>query len=130
MAGIKGLARQVGATALSQVLDSSESRLRLRSNFVSRSRGISCRPVAGRVVVAIAVILVEGGDLGHERIIRVGVSQQRADRQKNLGNGQGGRPLILEDVEANRTVRVDVRVVNFRSELQLRGLEGLSLIHI
>lgn len=80
---------------------SSECRLRLCSIVVSRSRGISCRPVARRVVVAIAVSLVEGGDLGHERIIRVRVSQQRADRQKDLGDGQGGRPLIFQDVKAD-----------------------------
>ena len=77
------------------------------------------------MVVAIAVLLVDGGDLGHQRIIRVRVSQQGADRQENLGDSQSGRPLVLQDIQTDGTVCIDVRVVNFRCERQLRRLERI-----
>ena len=35
--------------------------------------------------------------------------------------------MVLEDVETDRAVGVDVRVVDFRRELHLRGLEGVVL---
>ena len=40
-----------------------------------------------------------------------------------LGNGQGRTPLVSQNVEADATVRVDVRVVDARSEVNLRRLE-------
>lgn len=47
------------------------------------------------------IALVDVGDLGHERVVRVRVSQERADREQDLGDGQGGRPLVLKDVQAD-----------------------------
>ena len=71
------------------------------------------------------VVLVEVRDLRHERIIRVGIGQERADREQHLGDGEGGRPLVLEDVEADGAIRVDVSMVNFRCKGDLRGLEWI-----
>ena len=89
------------------------------------SRGISSSPVAGSGIVALLVVLVDGGDLGHERVIRVRVSQQRADGEQHLRDGQSGRPLVFEDVQADGSVCVDVRMVNFGREGNLRRLEGI-----
>ena len=72
-----------------------------------------------------AVRLVNVGDLGHQRIIGVGVGEQRADGEKDLGDGERGRPLVLEDVEADGAVAVDVSMVNFSREGDLGGLEGV-----
>ena len=65
------------------------------------------------------------GNLWHQRVVRVGVSKQRADGQKNLRNGESWRPLLLEDIKANRTIGVDVGVVDSRGKVDLRGLEGI-----
>ena len=62
-------------------------------------------------------------DVGHERIIRVGVAQQRADREEHLRDSERGTPLLLENVEANATVRIDVRVVDPRCEVNFWWLE-------
>jgi len=69
------------------------------------------------------VSFVQVGDLRHERIIGIGVSQQRADREKNLRDGQSRRPLILQDVKADATIAVDIHMVDLRSESKLRWLE-------
>ena len=71
------------------------------------------------------VVLVEVRDLRHERIIGVGIGQERADREQHLGDGECGRPLVLEDVQANRAIAVDVSMVNFRCERNLGRLEGI-----
>lgn len=69
------------------------------------------------------VALVDVGDLGHQRIVGVGVSQQGADGEEHLRDGESGRPLVLEDVEADGPVAVDVHVINFRGEGDLGWLE-------
>ena len=82
-------------------------------------------PLARRGVVSLAVRLVNVGDLRHEGIIGVGVAQQRADRKEDLRDRERGRPLVLKDVQADGAVAVDVGVVNFGGESDLRGLEGV-----
>ena len=88
-------------------------------------------------------------DLGHERVVRVGIREQRANREQHLGDRQrgrpargegvglairlgvenslrqGGAPLVLQNVETNAAVRVDVRVVDLRVKLDLRRVEGV-----
>ena len=87
------------------------------------SHSVLASPFSGSCLVLWSVSLVDVSDFGHERVVRVGVSQQRADRQEHLGDSEGRRPLILQDVQANATVRIDVRVVNSRSEVALGWLE-------
>ena len=62
-------------------------------------------------------------DLWHQRIIGVGVCQQGADGKEDLGDGEGGTPLLLENVEADASVRVDVRVIDTSSKVELWRLE-------
>jgi hypothetical protein len=64
-------------------------------------------------------------DLRHERVVRVGVREQRADGQEHLRDGERGRPLLLEDVQTDAAARVHVAVVDFRGECDFRGLEGV-----
>jgi len=64
-------------------------------------------------------------DLRHEWVVWVGVREQRADGQEHFRDRQGGRPLLLEDVETDAAARVDVAVVDFRGECDFRGLEGI-----
>ena len=62
-------------------------------------------------------------NVGHEWVIRIGIRQQGADREQDLGDSECGAPLLFENVEADATVRVDVRVVDPRREVQLWRLE-------
>ena len=71
------------------------------------------------------IALENVGNLRDERVIWVGVSQERADGEEHLGDGECGRPLVFEDVEADRSIAVDVHVINFRRERNLRRLEGI-----
>ena len=71
------------------------------------------------------VVPVLRGDLRDQRVERVGVRQEGADGEEHLGNGEGGRPLVFQDVEADLSIAVDVHVVNFGRECDLRGLEGV-----
>ena len=89
------------------------------------SRGISLRPLARCIVVLLPVALVQISDFGHERVVRVGIGEEGADREKHFRDGEGGRPLVLEDVQANRAIAVDVSMVNFRCERNLGRLEGI-----
>ena len=81
-----GQARQVGAVAFSPRV----AKLASAGNGELCSRGISSGPVTGSGVVALAVVLVDGGDLRNQRIIGVRVSEKRADGQQNLGDRQSG----------------------------------------
>ncbi len=89
------------------------------------SCGVAIGPLAGSLSVLFAVVLVEIGNFWHKRVVGVGVREQRADWEKHLGDGEGGWPLVLKDVQANRAVGIDVWVIDFRLELHLRGLEGV-----
>lgn len=60
-----------------------------------------------------------------ERVIRIGVSQQRRDREQHTRDGECGAPLVLEDVQADGAVPVDVGVEHAGGEADLGGLEGV-----
>ena len=89
------------------------------------SHGVTLSPIASSLVVLILVALENVSDLGHEGIIGVRVGQQGADGKEHLGDGEGGRPLVLEDVQADGAIAVDVHVINFRREGDLGWLEGI-----
>ena len=89
------------------------------------SHGVLAGPLAGGSFVLLAVALVLVGDVGHQGVVRVGVREQRRDGEQHLADGEGGRPLVLEDVQADASVGVDVGVVDLRDELELGGLEGV-----
>ena len=95
------------------------------AKHIYRSRGISLCPLTRCGIVLIPVVLVQISDFWHEGVIRVGIGEERADREKHFGDCECGWPLILEDVEADGAVAVDVTMVNFRCECDLRGLEGI-----
>ena len=60
----------------------------------------------------------------------IGVSYRRwpsdiAREARTLRDGQRWRPLVPQDVEADRAVRVDIRVVDLGREADLGRLEGV-----
>jgi len=68
------------------------------------SHSVLAGPFSGAGLVLGSIGLVDVSDFGHERIVRVGVSQQGADRQKHLGDGECRGPLVLEDIKADATI--------------------------
>ena len=97
----------------------------LKHTLRSDSHCIFTGPLTRVSVVLCFVGLQKFRNLGHEGVVWVGIGEQRADRQENFRNGQGGRPLVLQDVEADASVRVDVTVINSGCERHLRWLEGV-----
>jgi len=69
------------------------------------------------------VVDILGGDAADQGVTRVAVRQQRADGEQHLRDGEGGAPLVLQDVQADHALRVDVAVVNPCPELHFWRLE-------
>jgi len=60
-----------------------------------------------------------------QRVVRVGRRQQCLNAEQHGANLQRGRPLVLEDVEADAAQLVDVGVVNARQEAHLGRRHGV-----
>ena len=86
-------------------------------------RGVPLRPQLGDAVVLLAVLSVLGGDRADQGVGGVAVAEQGADGEQDLRDGEGRRPLVLEDVQADHPLRVDVAVVDPGPELHLWRLE-------
>ena len=67
------------------------------------------------------------GDFGHEGVVGVGVGEQARNGEQNFRNGEGGAPLVFENVEADGAVLVDVGVINLSHELYLRRAERVVI---
>ena len=75
----------------------------------------------------LTVCLVDARDLGHERVVRIRIGQQRADGQDHLGRRERGRPLRVENVQADAPVAVHVRMVDLCRERHLGRLEWICV---
>ena len=62
------------------------------------------------MLLAIVQILI--GDAGHEGVGGVAVGEEGADGQQHLGDGEGGAPVLLQNVQADGALAVDVAVVD------------------
>jgi hypothetical protein len=92
-------------------------------HHITRLDGVLSGPLSSCRLVARTVGLVHVCDFRDERVVWVGIRQHRADAKEHLGDGEGWRPLVSQDVQADATVRVDVRVVYARGEVHLGRLE-------
>lgn len=62
-------------------------------------------------------------------LTRVAVSEQGADGQQDLGDGEGRTPVVLQDVETDHPLTVDVTVVDPRTERHLdTDIQSVTLI--
>ena len=68
-----------------------------------------------------------GGRAGGWGLTRVGVGEQRADGQQDLGDGERRAPLLLENVQADLPAAVHVAVIDPRPERHLRGETGVQV---
>jgi hypothetical protein len=62
------------------------------------------------------------GNIRHQRIIRIGIGEERTNRKQNFRNGQCWTPLIFQNIQANATVRVNVAMINAGGEMHFRRL--------
>lgn len=51
----------------------------------------------------------------------VTVCEQGADGQQDLGDGEGGAPVVLQDVQTDHSLAVDVAVVDPGAKRHLRA---------
>lgn len=58
--------------------------------------------------------------LGDLNLTRVAVCEEGADWEEDLWDGEGGTPVVLENVEADDALAVDVAVVDPGSEGHLK----------
>ena len=61
-------------------------------------------------------------NIGHKRIIGVGVGQEGADTEQDFANGQCRTPLVLENIKTDTSVGVDVAMVNACGKVNLGRL--------
>lgn len=91
----------------------------------STSHGELSRPLSGSCLILWLVRLVDLSNLWHKRIIWIRVSQQRTDREENFGDGQRWRPILFQDVLTDRSIGVDVWMIDSGSKIDLGWLEGI-----
>ena len=87
--------------------------------------GVEICPFPRRCLVVRPMILVLLGNLGHERIIRIRIGQHGQNREKDLGNCQSRRPILLQNIKTDETRCVDLWMVNLRGEDDARRLERI-----
>jgi hypothetical protein len=75
--------------------------------------------------VSCSVCLEQLCNVRDQWIVGIGVRQEGANAQEYLGNGQSGRPLVLENVQANTSIGVDVTVIDACGEVDLGRLKGV-----
>lgn len=67
-------------------------------------------PFLGGCNSGLLILLPALGDICSERVIRVRSTEEGLDRQEDSSDLESGRPVILEDIEANTTKLIDVWV--------------------
>merc|ERR1719266_2285700 len=89
------------------------------------SSGILLHPLACGLVVFRPVLLIDLSNFRHERVVGVWVCEQRRDGQQHLRYGKRRTPLILQYIQANRTICIHVAMIDLRREMTLRRLERI-----
>ena len=77
-------------------------------------------PFVRGFVVRRAVVQELLRDAPDEGVVGVRVREQRADGEQHLGDGERGRPLLLQNVQADLAAAVHVAVVDPRAKRNLR----------
>lgn len=93
------------------------------STIASVLHGVFPGPLLGELGVPVPVGLVDPGDLGDQRVVRIGVAEEGTDGKEDFTDGEGWGPLGSQDVQADGTVGVDVGVVDLCCEGNLGWLE-------
>ena len=86
--------------------------------------GVLRRPLSRCTIVPGSIRLEQLGNVRNQRIVRIGVRQQRANTQQNFTDRQCWTPLVLENIETNAAVRVDVTVVDACGKVNFGRLQS------
>ena len=62
-----------------------------------------------------------------QRIVGISIREERADRQKDFGNGKSRAPVIFQNIQANSSGAANIAVINFGSKGYFRRLERIIL---
>jgi len=95
------------------------------SHELESIHGILLSPCSCCLLITRPLALVNMSNFRNKRIIRIGVSQERANWQKHLRDCQCRTPLFLEDIQTDATIGVDVWMINLGLEVNLWRLEGV-----
>ena len=95
--------------------------------FDSSLHGVLTSPFSSRGFVLGSVSFVKLSDFGDQRIIRIRISQQWANREENFRNCKSRAPLVLQNVQANVAIWIDVWMINatIGCEGNFRWFEGI-----
>ena len=95
--------------------------------YLSLTNGKSVREnrTFGTTSTGLLVRLENSGDLWDQGIVRVWITEERADREEDLADGESRGPLGPQDVQADGAVGVNVGVVNSSCEGHFGRLEGV-----
>ena len=93
--------------------------------YLSLTNGKSVREnsTLGPDSAGLLVRLENSGDFWDQRIVWVWITEERADRQQDLADGESWGPLGPQDVQADGAVGVNVGVINSSSEGHFGRLE-------
>ena len=69
------------------------------------------------------VSLQELSNVGHKWVVGVGISEEGTNTEQHFAYSEGWTPLILQNIEADSTIRINVAVVDACSKMHLGGLE-------
>merc|ERR1712216_1089470 len=89
------------------------------------SRGILCDPLACGLVMLGPVLEIQLCNFWYQWVTGVCIAEQGRDREQDLGDGESRAPLILQDVEAYRSICIHVAMINLCRESTLGRLEGV-----
>lgn len=86
---------------------------------------ISLRPFPCLFLVRLAIALVEIRDFRRQRVVRIGVREETQNTQERLGNRECRAPPVFQNIKADATSCVDIRMVDFGAERHNRRLERI-----
>ena len=88
--------------------------------------GVAFCPETSYAVVFAFVREILLCNAANKRVFRIAVCEKRANGQKDLGDGERWRPIILQYVQADGALRVDITVVDARAERHLQRINKIS----
>ena len=88
-------------------------------------RSIGLCPLACSLLICCSVIRILMSNLRHQGVIRIWICQHREHREEHLRNRESGRPILLENIETDESLRINIRMINLRCEDNAWRLEGI-----
>lgn len=77
-------------------------------------------PLPSCSLIAASISFVDMSNFGNKGIIRIGIRQHRANTQEYFWYSKSRRPLISQNIQANRAITVDVGMIYSGSKVHLR----------